>query len=169
MDVRAAHVLTLFMLGCGAPSVTYEAGVVRTPSGVAFRVGEPPQGWQRVKVDDAAIAFHDENGSSVMVSGRCNLKADDVPLVALTNQLVAGTTDRQYETEEILPFDRREARHTILRAKLDGVPLVWDVYVMKKNGCVYDMAYVAPPEHFEKGKLAFERFVSDFHTVGDPQ
>jgi hypothetical protein len=66
--------------------------------------------------------------------------------------------------EETVPFDRREARHTVMKAKLDGVPLVWDAYVMKKNGCVYDMVYVAPPDRFEEGTAAFERFAQGFRS-----
>lgn len=167
MDARARCFLMLLLAAC-APSVTFDNDVLRAPGGVAFRVGDVPSGWTRVKVDDSALGFHDASGASVMVDGRCDMKADDVPLVALTNQLVIGTTERKYEKEEVIPFDGREARHTVLRAKLDGVPLVWDLYVMKKNGCVYDMAYVAPPDDFARGQAAFERFASGFHTVGDP-
>jgi hypothetical protein len=166
MDARAAaFLMPLMVAACGGPSVTFEGGVFRAP-GVSFRVGDVPSGWQRVKVDDSALGFRDEDGSSVMLDGRCNLKADDVPLVALTNQLVMGATERQYDKEDVIPFDGREARHTVMRAKLDGVPLVWDLYVMKKDGCVYDMAYVAPPDRFERGRGAFERFVAEFHTAG---
>jgi len=168
MDARARGFLMLLLVAGCAPSVTFDNDVMHGPDGVAFRVGEVPPSWTRVKVDDSALGFRDESGSSVMVDGRCNMKADDVPLVALTNQLIIGTTDRKYDKEEVIPFDRREARHTVLRAKLDGVPMVWDLYVMKKNGCVYDMAYVAPPDDFERGQGAFERFASGFHTVGDP-
>ena len=145
--------------------MTVEGNVVRSPTGVSFRVGDVPAEWHRLHVDDSAVGFNDKDGSSVMVDGRCKMKSDDVPLVALTNQLVAGTTDRNYEKEETIPFDGREARHTILRAKLDGVPMVWDLYVMKKNGCVYDIAYVAAPEAFSRGAESFERFASGFKTL----
>jgi len=167
MDARALRFLMTMGLAACAASVSVEGDVVRMPGGVAFRMGSPPASWQRVKVDDSAVAFRDDRGASVMVDGRCDLRSDDVPLVALTNQLVAGTTERKYDKEEVIAFDRREARHTVLRAKLDGVPMVWDVYVMKKNGCVYDVAYVAPPDDFERDRDAFERFASGFHTMGD--
>jgi len=167
MDGRAVRFLMpLIFAACGS-SMTVEGNVVRSPSGVAFRVGDVPSEWHRLHVDDSAVGFNDKDGSSVMVDGRCKMKSDDVPLVALTNQLVAGTTDRSYEKEETIPFDGREARHTVLRAKLDGVPMVWDLYVMKKNGCVYDIAYVAAPEAFSRGAESFERFASGFRTLED--
>ena len=45
-----------------------------------------------------------------------------------------------------------------MRAKLDGVPMQYDIYVMKKDGCVYDLVYVAPPGRFAAGAADFERF-----------
>ena len=166
MDVRRACFLPLYLAfcACGGSNVTFEGGVFHGPS-ASFHVGDVPGDWHRVNLDDSALAFRDGRGSSILVSGRCDLKVDDVPLVALTNQLVMGTTERELVKEETFPFDKREARHTVMKAKLDGVPLVWDVYVMKKNGCVYDMVYVAPPDHFEEGSGPFERFAPSFHTV----
>ena len=35
-------------------------------------------------------------------------------------------------------MDGREAMHTVMSAKLDGVPKMFDAYVLKKDGCVYD-------------------------------
>jgi hypothetical protein len=166
MDVRRALFLPLYLAlsACGAASVTFEGGIFHGKD-AAFRVGDVPGDWHRVNVDDSALAFRDARGSSILVSGRCDLRVDDVPLVALTNQLVIGTTERELVKEETFPFDKREARHTVMKAKLDGVPLVWDAYVMKKNGCVYDMVYVAPPDRFEEGSGAFERFAQAFHSV----
>jgi hypothetical protein len=163
MDVRAIRFLPLLLSACGSAGATFEGGVFHAP-GVVFHVGEIPGDWHRVNVDDSALAFRDGHGSSILASGRCDLKVDDVPLVALTNQLVMGTTERELVKEETIPFDKREARHTVMKAKLDGVPLVWDAYVMKKNGCVYDMVYVAPPDRFEEGSAAFERFAAQFRT-----
>jgi len=168
MDVLAVRILPFVLaVACSPAAPTFEGGVYRAP-GVAFGVGEVPSSWHRVDVEDPdSLAFHDDVGSSVLVNARCNLRADDVPLVALTNQLIIGTTDREFVKEETIPLDRREARHTILRAKLDGVPLMWDVYVMKKNGCVYDVVLVTAPEHFEQHTAAFERFATGLHTVSE--
>jgi len=59
-----------------------------------------------------------------------------------------GTTAREFESQRVFPFDGREAMRSILRAKLDGVPLQYDILVMKKDGCLYDLVYVAPPDRF---------------------
>jgi hypothetical protein len=76
-----------------------------------------------------------------------------------------GTTEREFDVQEVIPFDRREAMHTRLRAKLDGVPMQYDIYVMKRDGCVYDLVYVAPPDRFLDGAGGFERFVAGLRTL----
>jgi hypothetical protein len=157
----------LAFVACGGPSAGFENGVYRG-HGVAFGMGDIPSAWHRVDVEDAPLAFRDDHGSSVLVNVQCNLRADDVPLLALTNQLVMGTTSRETVKDETISLDGRDAYHTVMRAKLDGVALVWDVYVMKKDGCVYDIVLVAPPERFEQGRAAFERFATGLHSVGQP-
>jgi len=45
-------------------------------------------------------------------------------------------------------------------AKLDGVLMEYDLYVTKKDGCVTDLVYVAPPQGFAAGVPDFERFAT---------
>jgi hypothetical protein len=35
---------------------------------------------------------------------------------------------------------------------------------MKKDGCLYDLVFVAPPDHFVEGAADFGRFVAGTHT-----
>jgi hypothetical protein len=161
----AAIALALVAAGCPHAGGTLDNGVFRQGQ-VAFRLGEIPSSWRRIDVDAADLAFRDDaRGGSVLVNSRCGDKSDDVPLSALTHHLVIGTTDREYLSQKTVPFDGREAEHTIMRAKLDGVPMQYDIYVMKKDGCVYDFVYVAPPTRFDNGAPLFERFAESVHTV----
>ncbi|MFO0675060.1 MAG: hypothetical protein U0169_00870 [Polyangiaceae bacterium] len=88
-----------------------------------------------------------------------------MPLGALTNQLLLGTTERTPSLEETVSLDGRDALHTRLVAKLDGVPMAYDVYVLKKDGCVYDLLHVARPSEDPRGTAAFETFVAGFRTM----
>ena len=137
---------------------------------VAFELREVPPGWRRIDLDSGglpSLGFRDDAAdSSVIVSGRCGIRADDAPLEALTNHLLIGTTEREYVKDETMPFDGREARHTVVRAKLDGVPMAYSIVVLKKDGCVYDFVRVATPAHFEAGEVSFRRFVDGFRTLG---
>ena len=166
--MRRALGLVLFvpLLGaCGGARPAFD-GTTYTSGQIAFRVPPPPPAWKRIDVEGAALAFRDEpNDASILVEAHCGERDEDVPLAALTNHLIMGTTERETSLEETIPFDQREARHTRMTAKLDGVPRLFDIYVLKKNGCVYDFVYVAAPEHAEAAS-EFERFVSGFRTVG---
>jgi hypothetical protein len=156
----------LVLAACAAAQGSFDGAVYRSGA-IVFRVGPVPSGWQRVHVSDASLAFRDEgNDASALVNVRCRHAEDDTPLVALTNHLLMGTTERDVVLQETIPFDAREALHTVLRAKLDGVLMTYDVYVLKKDGCVYDFIYVAPPGRADAGLPAFERFVAGFRTGG---
>ena len=155
---------------CGGAQRGLGDGGVYRDGPVAFRIGSAPSGWRRIDVSDAALAWRDDaHDASVLVNGRCGSKDDDTPLSALTNHLIMGTTEREFVREDTIPFDGREARHSVLKAKLDGVAMTFDIFVEKKNGCVYDLVYVARPDAFDGGAPEFERFVSGFHAFGDAQ
>jgi hypothetical protein len=137
---------------------------------VALRFGAVPAGWRAIPISGADLAFRDDtHGGSVLVDVGCAQRDGDAPLSVLTEHLIMGTTERTIEAQRTIPFDGREAMRTSLGAKLDGVPMRYDIYVMKKDGCVYDLVYVAPPGPFVAGDPAFERFVGSLHatTHGD--
>jgi hypothetical protein len=159
--IRFGAALALLLSGCGS---AFEGGVYRG-DGFAFRVPPPPEGWQRIQVSHAALAFRDADGGTIAVDTRCREDGGDVPLASLTQHLFLGFTDREILEQTVVPFDGREAMHTLLSAKLDGVPKKFDVWVMKKDDCVHDLYYIAAPAHFERGAAAFERFVQGFATV----
>jgi len=132
-------------------------------------LGPVPPGWQRVHVDGADLAWRDQGlEGSALFDLRCHQRDDDAPLPVLTEHLIMGTTDREVQSQETIPFDGREALHTLMLAKLDGVPMQYDIYVMKKDGCVYDLVYVAPPSRYAAGSADFERFARGLHAASPP-
>jgi hypothetical protein len=120
-------------------------------------------------VEGADLAFRDdERSGSTLFNVRCGQRDDDAPLTALTAHLIMGTTEREFDAQDTVPFDGREALHTLLRAKLDGVPMQYDIYVMKKDGCLFDLVYVAPPDRFGDGAADFEHFAKGLRTEASP-
>jgi hypothetical protein len=154
--------LSLAVAACGADPAP---GVYRDAM-VAFHTDPVPPSWRPVRVSNADLVFRDTaHEASVLVNGRCIPEDGDAPLPTLTEHLVMGTTARDYLLEETIPFDSREARHTVLKAKLDGVLMAYDIYVMKKDGCVYDLVYVGDPASMQGGTAIFEKFALSFHTL----
>lgn len=136
----------------------------------SFRVGPVPSGWRKTDaVDGAMLAFTDDpHGGMVSVYGRCGKDGDDVPLSALTQHLLIGFTEREVTEQKLVSLDGREALHTVLTAKLDGVRTGLSLYVLKKDGCVYDLSYAAPPSTFGQGLPAFDAFATGFATISAP-
>jgi hypothetical protein len=167
MRGRLSFALLLFGSGavvsaCSAPfdGTTYRG------QGFAFRLPPRPESWQRLETEGANLVFRDaRGGATVAVSARCGKDAEDVPLEALTRHLFLQFTEREPLLEEKVPFDGREALHTVMTAKLDGVPKKFDVWVLKKDGCVYDLYLIAEPATFDAGASEFRKFVSGFSTV----
>jgi len=152
-------------LGCGTGR-SFEGGVFRQGEHIAFRVPEPPAAWRRLEMAQASLAFRDDAaGASVLVNAQCKRADDDTPLPALTNHLLIGTTERQLEEQTVGPFDGREALQTKVKAKLDGVPFAFDIFVLKKDGCIYDFVLVAPAERAEASRPTFEAWVRGFRTL----
>lgn len=159
--------VVLSAVACGGASShgSFDGSVYRDGP-IAFHLDPAPAEWKRIDVTEAALAFRDErNEASILVNARCKKTDDGTPLVALKNHLVIGATEREIVSEKVVPFDRREALHTTMRVKWDGVPMELDIFVLKKDGCVYDFVYLAPPPTFDAGAPAFESFVKSFRTL----
>jgi hypothetical protein len=160
----AALALAAVGIACAHEGASFEDDVFHKGD-LRVQVGPVPPGWRRVGVDSADLAFRDDARSgSVLFDVRCGQRDDDAPLSSLTEHLIMGTTERAFDTQEVVPFDHREAMHTVLRAKLDGVPMQYDIFVMKKDGCLYDIVYVAPPDRYAEGAADFERFARGVHS-----
>jgi hypothetical protein len=153
----------LFALpGCGGP--TFDGKVYRG-SDVSFRVGPLESDWRRIDVDGALLAFRDdESGATIAMNGRCGLDGDDVPLHALTHHLFLNFTKRRVESQQAVTLDGREALRTELSADLDGVSKQFVVYVLKKDGCVYDFLWIGADGSPQASAAEFQQFVQGFST-----
>ncbi len=150
--------------GC-AHGESFDGGVL-LKDGLSVHVGPVPGEWRPVRVEGADLAWRDDpRAGSALFDVRCRGRDDDAPLTVLTEHLIMGTTERDFQAQDVVPFDHREALHTRMRAKLDGVPMEYDIYVMKKDGCVYDLVYVAPPDRFDAGAADFDRFAVGLHSA----
>jgi hypothetical protein len=163
LGLLAGFVLIACVLtACGGPVL--EGNVYRGDD-FAFRLGPRPNAWRAIEVDGALLSFRDDPaGATIAVNGRCGVDGDDVPLKALTHHLFLNFTAREVVAQEELELDGRAALRTEMNAQLDGVPRKFIVFVMKKDGCVYDFVWIGPEHDKASGIASFERFVRGFST-----
>jgi hypothetical protein len=154
--------------GACANGASYDSGVFQTKQ-VRYRIEGPSQkSWREVAIDSADIAwYHNPSGATLMANSHCE-GVDDAPLEALTQHLLLGTTERRILSQEKKPFSNREALDTRAEAKLDGVLTSMRLFVLKKDGCVYDLVLTSPPEAFENANGAFSRVLENYEVESRP-
>lgn len=165
MSSRTSFVLLVVasFAACGG-GARYVGGEFRDGD-VRFTV-QPPSGWRAISVASANdLAWsQDDAGAVLQINGDCDPSLD-IPLVALTNHLLVGFTEREIVEQTLVEIDGREALRTHVVAKLDGVPRELLLHVMKKNGCTYDFALVAPPgERFAQARASYDVVLQSFET-----
>jgi hypothetical protein len=158
----AALVLTLSLLAQGCAGRRFD-GRVYDDGTLRFRTGPVPATWHVIEADGTLLAFRDDAaGATLAVNGRCGVDGDDVPLPSLTQHLFLQFTEREPVSQAEVSLDGRAALRTELTGKLDGVPKRFLVYVLKKDGCVYDFWRIGEPNASDT--TAFESFVRGFTT-----
>jgi hypothetical protein len=137
--------------------------VLSKPS-TRFKLGELPPGWQPVRLADNDVAYsYGDSGHAVAVNAICE-DHGDASLEVLTRHLLQGFTERQLLSQETVWLDGREALRSQYLARLEGVPVQLMLVVLKKDYCVYDFSYVAPPGRLEEHLPAFQSLVEGFHV-----
>jgi hypothetical protein len=159
---RCALSLIAAGAGCGA-SASFRDGVFDDGT-VRYRVGALGPGWDRIEVGDNDLAFNNRELGTISANSTCK-EYEDVPEQALMNQLLFGTRERVYRAEETITLDGRGALHHVVDVELDGVPLTLDIFLLKKDGCVYDISRISSRPEFDRGRPALFAFVQGFHVL----
>ena len=149
--------------GCASSSFSnnvFDNGVVR------YQVGSVGSDWERVAIEDSEVlAFRNAAlRTTVSVTATCD-EYEDVPEAALLNHLLFGMQERVFRMEETITVDGRGALHTVVDVQLDGVPMTLEIYLLKKDGCVYDVTLIASRTDFERARAGLHRLVSGFKVL----
>src|SRR5262249_22705261 len=119
MRGQASFLLFALLAAC-AHSGAFDGSVLHKGD-LVVRVGPVPGEWRVGALAGPAGAGRDgPHDGSTLFDVRCDGRDRDAPLGVLTEHLIMGTTERDFTSQETVPFDRREALHTLMRAKLDG-------------------------------------------------
>jgi hypothetical protein len=156
-----ARVIPLLLpLLLGACSAHFDGTLMRKRD-VSYRIGPLDPGFRRVRVEGNDLAFYKPGAGSIAVNASCR-DYEDVPQPALVNHLLFGTTQRSFLIDEEVTLDGRGARHVLLDAELDGVPVRLELYVLTRAHCVFDLSYVS--DRAATAQAHFAAFVRDFHV-----
>jgi hypothetical protein len=154
--------LALLLAGCGTRGTL--VGNVYRDGSLAFRIGTLPPEWRRVQVADGELAFHHDDGGTILAHATCEPRGD-ASLDVLTNHLLFGIEEAREQSRTPLSLDGRRALRTRVDGALDGVPIALDLVVLKKDSCTYDLELASSPEVFARRQPDFERFFTGFARV----
>jgi hypothetical protein len=155
-------VICALLLGPACAGSSFRDGVYQDAH-VRYRVGGLPD-WQRIDVEDNDLAFHSRRLGAISVNSTCS-EYEDVPPSALVNHLLFEMTERRFLLEETVTLDGRGARHVIVQAELDGVPVEVELFVLKKNGCVFDLSHIRSPVAGPAARAVFLSLVGRFDVL----
>lgn len=124
-----------------------------------FHIQHPPAPWKGPKLRYKEMIHENDvlHGTFVM-DALCGPKFEDTPLAMLAKHLLYKLENPRMEPKQYFPLEGREALRVEGTGTIDGVSLRMAVVVLKKNACIYDFVYFAPPGHFAEGARDFENY-----------
>lgn len=136
-----------------------------------YRFGDPGPGWTPVRnLKDVQVAWTNRDiGGVIEIHAQCDDQGDS-SLDQYTDHLRIDWTGWEVESQEPTRLIDRAALHTVVTADLDGVVRRNDFWVVKKNGCLFDLRYSSEPAAFEAGRADFAKVLEGFRfpiRVGD--
>jgi hypothetical protein len=132
-----------------------------TPAQEGADVREP----ETTSTEIPDVAFQSSRTAAVIsINSSCRptqrAELDHMDLQALTNQLTYGITDPAKRSERNLTIQSVPALESQVEGRMNGNPIAIKTVVLRKNSCVYDLLYMAPPAHFAENEPDFDHFVA---------
>lgn len=124
--------------------------------GSAKEDGETP-----TEVSDVAYQSR-KTASIISLNSACRptLSHDQQDLRSLTNLLFLGMTNVSYRNEQGLELQGTPALQTTIRGRLNAEDMMLRTIVLRRGPCIYDLLYLARPNHFADQELDFSHFVA---------
>ncbi|PRP93784.1 hypothetical protein ENSA5_41850 [Enhygromyxa salina] len=144
-----------------------------------YRVGLPGAAWEPLAGPGfQAVWQHSTDPAIIQVHGECEDHGDsdledftdhqriDYSEWAIveepTGELDAEGRPRMRQKQYYTTIADREALRTTVRAKLDGVEVMLEYVVLKKDGCLFDLTYITVPRSFDQHTGEFQQVIDGF-------
>ena len=153
---------SLALGGCAPGRI---AGGLFTNEQAGYRVQLPPPAWAVSARPEADLVLRRTDGpATIAIATRCGSPAEG-PLPSLSRHLFFGLRDREIAARAERSVDGVPALQTTLVATLEGQPVEISAVVLRRDGCVFDLMYVAAPELFPEHLPAFEGVVAGWRFL----
>lgn len=128
-----------------------------------YRVGELPDGWERLSTRARTISWYNSSHrSSISTDAYCGRSVNSRSLASLGGDLITALSNRTFVEEREFELAGRGAQRQIVTGTLDGVPTQVNLVVVRKDGCVFDFYLVSQGEPPAGAEEDFEAFFGGF-------
>ena len=157
--------LTLVSLTSCRATVGHVIGQQFVSPTYAFTVPLPGDEWQRMSDEPSLLTLaHAQLAAGITISVTCD-RERDAPLSILTRHLFFGFKDIEVLQQGSQVLNGVSALKTVARGRLDGREVQLSIYVVQRDGCVYDMVYFATPQDYGRGEPGFERMMAGWRFL----
>jgi hypothetical protein len=166
-EIRAAMKIPgrcfLFVFLCFLPaclSVQLSPKSADVASNVSFNA--PSEPYEKFAVQDVDRAWKNRsNGNSISFRTACNDPVES-EINSIQQMIVDGLDAANIEKRETVQYNGREALHSVIQGKLDGIATKIELMIFKKNNCTYTLTYVALPKNYAQDQAVFQKFLKEF-------
>ena len=117
--------------------------------------------------DVGDVAYQSKKTASIISldsACRTSNKTHEQSLRALTDQLIQGISDVNMREEAKGFLHGQPILQTTINGKSNGEDIALRAIVLQKGSCVYDLMYVARPQHFQADTEFFTKFVDSLRV-----
>jgi hypothetical protein len=130
-------------------NATEEGGDVKHPETTATEISD--------------VAFQSKKTAAIVsLNSSCRPNADNqnADLRTLTDPLLLGISNVAQRVEKNMTIQSTPALETTVEGQVNGQDISLRSVVLRRNSCVYDLLYMAPPAHFASNEADFSHFVA---------
>ncbi len=128
----------------------------------SVKFSAPPAPFKKTQSPHVDSAWQDTaSGGTISFLSDCQNPTDP----SLQNILKGVTSQLEsvaFNFSNTIEYNSREALHSSLDGKVDGVPTRLELVVFKKNSCIYILTYAAAAPAFGLHQRLFANFVKEF-------
>ena len=89
------------------------------------------------------------------------------PLSAVARHVFFGLRQVEWLRQGPIMLDGVAGLETVVRGKVEGVPVQVRSVVIRQKGCLYDLLFVAPPATFEARGADFDALLTGWQFFSD--
>lgn len=108
---------------------------------------------------------HKHRQAGILINATCGEIPPNRPLTILSRHLFFGVREKKMLREERRALSQGDALEVFLRGEMGTTELLLHSYTMKKDDCVYDLVFFAPPQDYSEVSGEFDAVVRQFRFL----